>query len=160
MNTVYLLLGGNLGNKKENLQTAISHIEASVGQVLKKSALYETAPWGFEHETSFLNQAILIETKKNPQELLSELLDIETSMGRVRDSKVYSGRTIDIDIVFFNNEIVDEQNLKIPHPRIHERKFALIPLNEIAEDYLHPAHQKKVSNLLAECMDELKVKQL
>ena len=160
MNKAYLLLGGNLGNKKENLDTAKNHITTSVGEIIKTSSSYETEPWGFEHEASFLNQVVLVETEKSPQDLLKELLRIEVAMGRTRNSEKYSERTIDIDILFFNSERVEEQNLKIPHPRIQERKFVLVPLHEIAREYVHPVFQKKVSKLLDECTDQLLVKRL
>ena len=160
MNTAYLLLGGNLGDKKTNLQVAIKHLQLSVGDVVKTSSVYETEPWGFEHEESFLNQVLLVETKNTAYQLLKKVLAIELKMGRTRSTERYSGRTIDIDLLFFNDDVINETNLIVPHPRIQERKFALVPLNELIPNYIHPVYQKNISQLLAECDDQLLVKQI
>ena len=160
MNTAYLLLGGNLGDKKTNLQVAIKHLQLSVGDDVKTSSVYETEPWGFEHEESFLNQVLLVETKNTAYQLLKKVLAIELKMGRTRSTERYSGRTIDIDLLFFNDDVINETNLIVPHPRIQERKFALVPLNELIPNYIHPVYQKNISQLLAECDDQLLVKQI
>lgn len=157
MNKVYLLLGGNLGNKKANLLMACDYILASIGSIVKQSSIYETAPWGFNHDSSFLNQVLLVETDKQPHELLDELLSIEKLMGRTRENESYSARTIDLDILFFNEEVINTKNLTIPHPRIHERNFVLMPLNEIAKEYVHPVFKEKVNTLLKDCSDKLSV---
>ena len=159
MNKAYLLLGGNIGDKNKNLKTAVEYIEKSIGKIVLRSSVYETAPWGFSHEDFFLNQSLLVATIKNPEELLQEILKIETAMGRKRGSEQWSSRIIDIDILFFNDIILETSDLKIPHPHLHKRKFTLLPLNEIAENFLHPVFKKSVSSLLSECEDELYVRQ-
>ena len=155
MNKAYLLLGGNLGNKKEQLEIALYRIEKNIGQVISKSSIYKTAPWGFSHKEDFLNQAVLVHTLYNPAELLKKIIAIELSMGRVRDQTKWKERIIDIDILFFNHLILGEENLKIPHPFIQERKFALFPLNEIAGNFIHPVYNKTIALLLKECSDKL-----
>ncbi len=157
MNTAYLLIGGNLGNRKENLQTAQSLIEQHCGRLVKKSALYETAAWGNTNQPSFLNQVLQIETSANARQLIRKILKIEKMMGRVRHEKL-GPRIIDIDILFFNSEIFNLRLLKIPHPEMQNRKFVLIPLAEIAATLVHPVLNKSVSQLLDECPDNLKVK--
>ena len=158
MNKVYFLIGGNLGNKKALLNKALKNIAKNVGKIIAQSSLYETAPWGFVHESAFLNQAVLVETDYNPMEVLVKILAIELSMGRKRDDIKWKERTIDIDILFFNDITIEKENLRIPHPHLQERKFALIPLNEIAPELIHPQFKKTVSCLLSECKDKLEVK--
>lgn len=157
MNTAFLLLGSNLGNPKSNIDKALKMIEDEVGKIKKRSSLYKTAPWGFEHKNYFLNQVVIIETKKSPQQLLSEILRIEKDLGRVRNTNEIEARTLDIDILFFNSEIINETNLIIPHPRLHLRKFTLIPLSEIGAGFIHPTFNKTIKMLLEECGDKLNV---
>jgi 2-amino-4-hydroxy-6-hydroxymethyldihydropteridine diphosphokinase len=156
MNEVYLLTGGNIGNRLEYLSKAKKAIEKRCGSILQESSIYETAAWGMEDQEAFLNQVLGIETSFNPQKLLKSILRIEEDLGRKRELK-YGPRTIDIDILFFNDEVIDEQGLKIPHPEIQNRKFVLAPLNEIASNKIHPVFQKTISQLLAECPDLLTV---
>ena len=158
MNKAYLLLGGNLGNKTENLQKATTHIEKSIGKIVLKSSVYETAPWGFFHEESFLNQAVLVETTHNSQQLLRKIIEIELKMGRKRSRVKWQERTIDIDILFFNDSIIEREELKIPHPHMQERKFALIPLNELAPGLMHPIFKMTINELLQDCKDTSAVK--
>lgn len=156
MNEVYLLTGGNIGDRLSYLSRAKKTIEERCGHVLQESSVYETAAWGMENQEAFLNQVLKIETLLKPEELLKSILQIEEQLGRKREMK-YGPRTIDIDILFFNNQIIDQQGLKIPHPQIQNRRFVLIPLNEIASEKIHPAFHKTVFQLLAECPDLLEV---
>lgn len=159
MNLAYILTGGNLGNREENLQQARTAIEQQCGPVTKASALYETEAWGLKDQGPFLNQALELRTPMGAKELLDTLLDIERSLGRVRDVK-YGPRIIDIDIIFFNQEVIEQPGLSVPHPQLHLRRFALEALVEIAPGYIHPVFQKPVSQLLAECTDTLAVNKL
>jgi 2-amino-4-hydroxy-6-hydroxymethyldihydropteridine diphosphokinase len=159
MNTAYLLLGGNMGNVRETFCKAIFEIEKRAGKVSAQSSLYKTAAWGLENQPDFLNQALKIETGLSAQELLATALNIEKKLGRIRLEK-YGARMIDIDILLFNDAIINEENLKIPHPLLHERNFALAPLAEIAPNIFHPLFHKNISQLLVECPDRLAVEQL
>lgn len=156
MNEVYLLTGGNIGNRLVFLSKAKEAINNKCGRILQASSIYETAAWGLENQEAFLNQVLKIKTSLTPDDLLKSILQIEGELGRKRELK-YGPRTIDIDILLFNDEIIDRQGLKIPHPQIQNRRFVLIPLNEIASDKIHPVFQKPVSQLLAECPDLLEV---
>lgn len=154
MNIAYLLLGGNMGDREGIIAKAVSLIHASCGKILKKSSLYESEPWGFETDNQFVNQVILIETALNAEDLLQNLLNIELLLGRVRNhSATYSSRIIDIDILFFNDEVINCENLKIPHPLLHERRFTIAPMHEIAKNLTHPLLNKTIQDLLIECKD-------
>lgn len=163
------------------LSRAMEMIEVKAGKVIQKSAVYETEPWGFEDQTSFLNQVVEIETNLHPAELLDQLLTIEVQLGRIRpfdgcgcgipassgrgegaDQKAagYAGRTIDLDILFFGSQLIFTDQLMIPHPRLHERKFALVPLNETAPAFVHPLLKKSMAVLLQECRDQAKVEKV
>ena len=159
MNISYLLIGGNQGDRLARLATARNFITAAGGQILLSSALYETAPWGRTEQPDFINRALQVATDKDAPAWLLTLLDIEEKMGRRREEK-YGPRIIDIDILFFNNSIVHEPGLTIPHPEIQNRRFALTPLEEIAPYLIHPVLGKTIRELLAECTDPLAVKQL
>src|SRR5262245_43025859 len=152
MNTAYLLVGGNLGNRKENLENAARAINEECGIITKHSSFYETAAWGKTDQPSFLNQALEISTPLNARRLLRKILKIETMMGRVRKEKL-GPRIIDIDILLFGNEIHDLRFLKIPHPEMQNRRFVLIPLAEIDASLQHPIFKKTVAQLLEECPD-------
>ena len=156
MNEVYLLTGGNIGNRLEYLSKAKEKISKKCGSILQESAIYETAAWGMKNQGAFLNQVLKIETSFTPVQLLKTILQIEEDLGRRREIK-YGPRTIDIDILFFNDQVIDQQGLKIPHPQIQNRRFVLVPLNEIAPAKVHPVFQKNSSQLLTECSDTLKV---
>ncbi len=148
---IYLLLGTNLGDRFLNLASAINLIDCSVGKVIAKSSLLETEPWGFEAEQHFLNQALKIETHSSPLELLDKLKQLEKDMGRKAKTKEgYESRIIDIDILFYGSEVVNEPNLVIPHPQLQRRYFALKPLSEIALHHIHPVLKKSVETLLKE----------
>jgi 2-amino-4-hydroxy-6-hydroxymethyldihydropteridine diphosphokinase len=159
MNSAYLLIGGNLGNRIENLTKAISAIEKDIGKIIKVSAIYQTASWGITDQPDFLNQVLLVTTKFSAEQTMQIILSIENKMGRIRTLKNAS-RIIDIDILFFNDEIISSRHLTIPHPEIQNRKFALIPLNEIASEFIHPVFKKSIQNLLSTSKDKLKVKPL
>lgn len=157
MNEVYLLTGGNVGDRLSNLQQASGKIEKEAGTVLKKSAIYETAAWGLTDQNHFLNQVLLISTSSGSEDLLQKLLHIEQELGRKRMIKM-GPRNIDIDILFYNNEIISSPNLTVPHPQIANRRFVLTPLNEIARAFVHPVLQKTIAQLLEVCPDHLEVK--
>jgi len=159
MNTAILLIGGNLGNRPLLLQQAVQLIEQQAGKVVKLSGLYETAPWGNVQQPDYLNQALQISTPLAPLPLLHTLLNIEREIGRIRQQK-WGARVIDIDIIFYNDEVISLPELKIPHPRMQNRQFVLVPLNEILPDLVHPIFQQTVHALLAACDDELPVKKL
>jgi 2-amino-4-hydroxy-6-hydroxymethyldihydropteridine diphosphokinase len=158
-NTAFLLIGGNLGDRLNYLNLACKAIEQRCGQIISGSSVYETEAWGLKEQNAFYNQALKIETKLNAKELLNCILKIEESLGRKRDKK-YGPRTIDIDILLFNDEIIEAKNLKVPHPELHNRRFALECLNEIASAEIHPVFNKTINQLLAECPDPLSVNKI
>lgn len=162
MAVAYLLLGSNLGMKIENLHSAENEISHNIGIIIKKSSIYQSPPWGFEHKEYFLNQVLQIKTQQSPEELLNTILNIEKNSGRIRshESKTYQPRKIDIDILFYDRAIIKTDKLVIPHPRLHLRKFTLIPLHEIAPDLIHPIYKKTINELLQLCIDTSKVKKL
>ena len=159
MNTTYLLLGSNLGDKEDNIRTAVKLLK-KIGKVKKHSAIYETEPWGFSDERNFFNMALCLETPLKPFKLLNEILKIEISIGRKRQTKQWVAREIDIDIIFYNNDIINEENLFVPHPQLKNRKFVLVPLKEIAPNFIHPSLNKSIIELLKECPDECEVEAL
>ncbi len=160
MTKLYLLLGGNLGDKKKIFSEARINLHNLVGEITAQSAVYETEPWGFESTDLFWNQVLEIVTKLSPEEVLLKTQQTELELGRIRKSNQYDSRIIDIDILFFGEEIVELPDLIVPHPRIQERRFALIPLNEIAPNLRHPVFQKTITQLLAECNDQLRVEKV
>ncbi len=162
MAIVYLLIGGNQGDRLTSLKEAKAQLALRVGEIDRESAIYETEPWGFNSDQHFLNQLLIIKTNLAAEEVLATGLEIERNLGRIRDSKevntpIFTGRTMDIDILFYDRLVMDENQLTIPHPRLHLRRFALVPLNEIAENRVHPSLNKSMKQLLAECADEQKV---
>lgn len=156
----YLLLGSNLGDRSSQLSHAVSLINKEVGEVFAASNVYETAAWGNTNQPGFLNQAIGVKTFLAPNELLHNLLNIEQKMGRVRLEK-WGERLIDIDLIFYGDGlVVESDDLTLPHPEMHKRRFVLEPLNEIAADYIHPIFKQKVSSILINLSDELTVQKL
>lgn len=157
MNSTYLLLGSNMGNSLEQLQISRKYIGQKVGTIKRSSSLYTTAAWGNTNQPDFLNQVIIVSTKLDAVETLAQILAIEKKMGRVRTVK-NAPRIIDIDILFFNKEIISEKQLTIPHPEIQNRRFVLIPLNELSPAFIHPLLNKRIHDLLGSCKDTLDVK--
>lgn len=144
---VYLSLGSNMGDKRENLLEAIKRVgELENTEVVKSSTILETEPFGYIEQDNFLNACLEVKTLLTPQEFLSSILKIELDMGRVREIK-WGPRVIDIDILFYDNEIIQEDNLAVPHPWICEREFVLEPLSEIAPNYVHPLERKTIMML-------------
>jgi len=177
MKEVFILLGSNRGDREAFLTRALERIRATTGIILKRSSIYETEPWGFTDPTPFLNQAIEIETLLEPHSLMDQLLAIEAQLGRIRPGDhcgcgipslgvegegpggaPYAGRTIDLDLLFYGDRLVFTDSLMIPHPRLHERSFALVPLNEIAPGFVHPLLKKTISLLLRDCRDRTRVR--
>jgi len=157
MNKIYLLLGSNMGNPEKQLALAIRHIEKKIGRVTRRSALYQTAAWGKTDQPDFLNQVIVTETGLTAADTMRAILMIEEKMGRVRIQK-NDPRLIDIDILFFNKEILETPLLSIPHPQIANRRFVLTPLNELSPNLVHPVRRKTIHHLLRVCPDKLAVK--
>ena len=149
LHDIYLALGSNLGDKKKNIDLAIAQIELHIGRVTSLSSLYATQPVGFDSENSFLNAACRVSTRLQPLEVLESTQLIEKELGRKSKSvnETYSDRIIDIDLLLFDNEIIEYPHLVIPHPHLHERDFVLIPLEEIAPDVYHPIFKVTISEL-------------
>ena len=156
MNTVYLLLGSNMGESEQLLIVATNMIEKNIGKLTTSSAIYRTAAWGKEDQPDFLNQIIIVSSLLSSSTLLKEIFVIEKEMGRVRTTK-NAARVIDIDMLFFNDEIIQTENLTVPHKQIQNRKFVLVPLAEIAPDFIHPVLKKSSLELLSICSDKLNV---
>ncbi len=160
MNTgIFLLLGTNLGNKAQNLQDAIEKIEMQAGRVIRASSVYKTAAWGKTDQPEFYNQVISLRTTLTPEELLTTALSIEHAMQRKREEK-WGPRKIDIDLLFYNQAIISQHKLTLPHPGIPFRRFALEPMCEIAGAFVHPVLNKRISVLLEECNDPLLVERI
>lgn len=159
MNDVVLLIGGNMGDRLQLIMLATDMIRKSVGSVVHASSIYETEPWGFVSDSSFLNQALFVQTELGPMDLLDVCQSIEVRLGRSRDlsndiRKKYSSRPMDIDVIFYNSEVIETSRLQVPHPRMHLRNFVLRPLCDIIPDYVHPILGKTVNELFVECKDE------
>lgn len=156
---IFLLLGTNLGDRFENLKKAKDLISKEVGNILQESSVYKTAPWGDIQQPDFFNQVIELQTSLPPETLLERTLNIEKRMGRIRDQK-WGPRTIDIDILFYDDQVVASSSLIIPHQSLHMRRFTLVPLVEIASGFQHPILEKNLKQLLEECPDELPVEKI
>ncbi|MBV2226840.1 MAG: 2-amino-4-hydroxy-6-hydroxymethyldihydropteridine diphosphokinase [Sphingobacterium mizutaii] len=159
MNKVYLLLGANIGNPNKQLEDAKVEIEDRIGKITRQSKIYESEAWGVENQPVFLNQVILLETDFSANKVLNEILKIEILLGRIRGQR-WGSRIIDIDILYYNEDIIHTEDLQVPHPYIQERNFTLIPLVEIAADYSHPIFKKSNKELLEESTDQLNVKSI
>tara|TARA_B100000427_G_scaffold39183_1_gene28277 strand:+ start:1240 stop:1728 length:489 start_codon:yes stop_codon:yes gene_type:complete len=156
MNTLYLQLGSNLGEREQFIDNAVQQISQLIGKVNIRSQIYESTPWRVDGQANYLNQIIQVKTMLLSEEVLAAILKIENELGRVRFEK-WGERLIDIDIIFFNNEIIETSDLCIPHKHMHERNFVLVPLEEIAPSLIHPKYNKTVSELLHESKDMEKV---
>jgi 2-amino-4-hydroxy-6-hydroxymethyldihydropteridine diphosphokinase len=156
MEKCYVLFGSNMGDKAALFEQACTFIKRRCGQVVQVSSAYESEPWGFETEEWFLNRVIVVETELGPELLLRELLDIEKELGRVRhpEHQGYCSRTVDLDILYYGERIINTANLIVPHPRLHLRRFALVPLCEVAPDWMHPVFHKTQEELLQQCTDD------
>ncbi len=159
MNKLYLLLGSNMGNSYEQLAEAKKHLAKELGIVMRQSKLYQTAAWGKRNQPDFLNQVIVLQTKRDAATCMNYILEIEHKMGRIRTRK-NAPRMIDIDILYFNKEILNLPHLTVPHPAIQDRRFVLIPLNELAPRFIHPVLNKSNHELLQDCPDQLDVKKI
>jgi 2-amino-4-hydroxy-6-hydroxymethyldihydropteridine diphosphokinase len=156
-NEVFIALGSNLGDRAENLKKAIHEIELTIGTIIRQSSIYETKPWGKTNQPDFFNQVILVHSNKSPKDCLIILSGIEKQMGRKREEK-WGARIIDLDLLYVNGHIIETNKLSLPHPGITQRRFVLVPLVEIAPDFIHPLLQKNQRQLLNECPDLLEVK--
>ena len=156
MNKIYLLLGSNMFDPEKQLKIAGREIAGSIGIIKKKSTIYKTAAWGITDQPYFLNQVLIVHSNLTAEETLEVILGIEIKMGRIRTTK-NAPRIIDIDILFFNKEIINLKNLTIPHPAIQDRRFVLVPLNELSPRFIHPVLKKSIDNLLSVCPDNLDV---
>ena len=156
-NFVYILLGANQGDTRQTFAKARDMIEKKAGEILSLSSLYQTQPWGFNSDDTFLNQAMMINTRLDPETLLKILLQIEKGLGRIRHGTHYTSRIMDIDILFYNNEMIDKETLTVPHPRMHLRNFALVPMTELAPEFVHPQLKKTMKELKRSCSDKHEV---
>jgi len=153
MSKIYLSIGSNKGNRYSQIKEALNLIREDIGGITSISKIYETKSWGFESE-NFLNLCIAINSKLSPDKLLFSINSIEKKIGRKRDSQKMKAREIDIDIIFYSNRIVNQKELIIPHPSLELRNFVLVPLNDIASDFIHPILSKSVKELLESSNDE------
>jgi len=154
MSIVYLLSGSNLGKRWENLYNAEKEIRKLEVELISLSPVFESPAWGFEHPEAFLNQAIELRTSLKPKVLLESLLNIENILGRTRNNNGYEARVIDIDILFYDDLIINESDLIIPHPRLHLRRFALLPMSKLNAALVHPLYNKTISDLMYACEDK------
>ncbi len=157
MGRAFIGLGSNLGDRLENLRRALAEMEKAEIGVVKMSSIYETEPYGVKNQNSFLNMVVEAQTGLCPRDLLATLLRIEKQMGRKRDKK-WGPRIIDLDILFYDDLILDAEDLKIPHPDIANRIFVLLPMFEIAPDYIHPVEKKSIGRLLTEYLSRAGVR--
>lgn len=159
MTRCYLLFGSNQGDPKLLLEQAGSLINIRCGRIAERSRSYLSEPWGFEADRWFLNTLLVIDTELDPDTLMDRLLEIEKELGRVRhpEKKGYSSRTVDLDILYYGDQVVCTEKVTAPHPRLHERRFALVPLCELIPDFIHPVLGKTQTKLLEICRDSGKV---
>jgi 2-amino-4-hydroxy-6-hydroxymethyldihydropteridine diphosphokinase len=150
---VFLITGSNIGDSTANLQQALMKIEGLIGTVLATSSLYKSAPWGNTNQRDFVNQVLQVKTNLSADKLLKAILEIEIEMGRIRNLK-WEPRVIDIDILLYENLILESDTLTLPHPHLHERNFVLTPLAELAPDFIHPVLHQSIAQLLLHSADK------
>ena len=149
LNTVYIGVGTNLGDKLNNIRMAYQMIQSSVGDITRKSFIYKTPPWGFESKEDFNNSVIEVKTKLDSIQLLDELQSIEKALGKKQAYQIgYASRLIDLDIIDFNGEIIDNKRLSIPHSHLSDRNFVLFPLFDVCPKWVHPKTKKSISKLI------------
>ncbi len=156
MNKIFLITGSNIGDRKKNLETASTLIEDNIGAIIQSSIIYETDAWGNTNQPFFYNQVHIVKSEFSALEVLHRILQIEKKMGRKRTLK-NAARIIDIDILFFNDTIINEPNLIVPHSELSNRRFVLVPMNDLAPEMIHPVLKKSIRELLSTCKDELNV---
>ena len=157
MNTIFLGLGSNLGDRMEYLGAAVKGIEAGIGHIDILSPVYETEPWRFNTNEKFLNMTVRAVTDLSPMDVLRGILKIELMLGRLRTDSHYTSRVIDIDLLIYEDQVIDTNELIVPHPLMHERKFVLVPLCDIAPDFIHPKLKVPMLTLLELCEDKNRV---
>ena len=162
MERCFILFGSNMGDKNEIYAQACLLINNRCGRIVAQSSAYESEPWGFEAKEWFLNRLVVVETELEPEAMLHQLLDIEAELGRVRHPETggYTSRTADLDILYYGSRIVLTDSLTIPHPRLHQRRFALLPLCEVAPEFVHPAFNMTQTELLKRCFDFSEVRKI
>lgn len=148
MTNLYLSTGSNIGDRLNCMVAAASFVEYRIGKIRGCSRVIESEPWGYDSPNRFYNQVLKVVTEKTPEKILQIVLDIEKELGRKRNGNDYSDRIIDIDILFCGKQVIDSKTLKIPHPRLHERGFMLVPMCEISGNFLHPVMRKQIKTLL------------
>ena len=158
MNSVFLGLGTNLGDRTVNLKKAAEKIEEYIGNIVKSSSVFETEPWGFDSKNEFLNLVLRVETVFSPYMILGQILLIESMFGRIRGVNQYTSRVIDIDLLLYEDMVINEKALVVPHPLMHERKFVLVPMCEIAPEMIHPVLNVSFNNLLELCKDNSSIR--
>ncbi len=154
MHKVFLGIGGNIGNKADNFNKVYTFIKNELGEIIKSSSVYESPPWGFSADENFWNQVLVLETGFLPLDILQKVTEIENQFGREREIGKYNSREMDIDILYFDDLIIETEKLTIPHPRIQQRRFVLVPLNEIAPNFMHPKLRLTSFQMLEKCKDE------
>ncbi|TKG92472.1 2-amino-4-hydroxy-6-hydroxymethyldihydropteridine diphosphokinase [Puteibacter caeruleilacunae] len=160
MKEVIFLLGGNLGDKAQNFKQTTELIAENIGEISGQSSIYATDAWGFESEDIFWNQVLIIQTQLDPIDVLNAAQHVEQLLGRVRSGEGYSSRTMDVDILFIDDMIINHERLIVPHPLLQERRFALIPLVEVRRNMKHPVLNSSMQELLDQCPDKLEVKKV